>query len=144
MQPHCSKEAIVMAQSHISTDTFDENTRKQFHESIEMTLMGWIRTSLTLIGFGFALGEAFSIVRTGKPGNLMDTPREYLINTVAVGLIVLGVFGLLGAVIQCGWSLKRFKQGDITTYEKPWRLSVLVAVLLMIIGLIALVAMTLP
>jgi uncharacterized membrane protein len=51
---------------------------------------------------------------------------------------------LLGAVIQCGWSLKRFKQGDVTTYEKPWRLSVLVAVLLMIIGLIALVAMTLP
>jgi uncharacterized membrane protein YidH (DUF202 family) len=133
-----------MVESHISTDTFDENARKQFHEGIEMTLMGWIRTSMTLIGFGFALGEAFSIVRTGKPGSLVDTPREYLINTVAVGLVVLGVFGLLGAVIQCGWSLKRFKQGYVTTYERPWHLSVLVAVLLMIIGIFALVAMTLP
>lgn len=133
-----------MGESHISIDSPDENVRKQFHESIEMTLMGWIRTSLTLIGFGFALGEAFSIVRTGKPKNLVDTPREYLITTVAVGLIVLGVLGLLGAVIQCGWSLMRLKQGSATTYQRPWHLSVLVAVLLMIIGLVALVAMALP
>src|SRR5689334_2322986 len=102
---------MIMGKSHVSIDSSDENIRKQFHESIEMTLMGWVRTSLTLIGFGFALGEAFSIVRTGKPGNLVDTPREYLITAVAVGLIVLGVLGLLGAVIQCGWSLMRFKQG---------------------------------
>jgi uncharacterized membrane protein YidH (DUF202 family) len=125
-----------MGESHVSTDTVDENARKQFHEGIEMTLMGWIRTSITLIGFGFALGEAFSIVRTGKPGSLVDTPREYLINTVA--------FGLLGAVIQCRRSLKRFKQGYVTMYERPWHLSLLVAALLMIIGLVALVAMTLP
>ncbi|WP_201372736.1 hypothetical protein [Ktedonobacter robiniae] len=133
-----------MGESHISTDPFDENARKQFHEGIEMTLMGWIKTSPTLIGFGFALGEAFSIVRTGKPKSLVDTPREYLITTVAVGLIVLGVLGLLGAVIQCGWSLMRFKQGSLTTYQRPWYLSALVAVLLMIIGLVALVAMALP
>ena len=133
-----------MGEFHISTDVSDEDAAKRAHESIEMTLMGWIRTSVTLIGFGFALGEAFSLVRTGKPRNLVDTPREYLITTVAVGLIVLGVLGLLGAVIQCGWSLKRLKQGSVTTYEKPWRLSVLVAVLLMIIGLVALVAMALP
>jgi putative membrane protein len=135
---------MVMGEFHISTDVSDEDAAKRVHEGIEMTLMGWIRTSITLIGFGFALGEAFSIVRTGKPRNLVDTPREYLITAVAVGLIILGVFGLLGAVIQCGRSLKRLKQGFVTTYEKPWYLSVLVAVLLMIIGLIALVAMALP
>lgn len=133
-----------MGESHISTDVSDENAAKQIHEGIEWTLMGWIRASLSLIGFGFALGEAFHIVRTGGPKNLVDTLREYLITTVAVGLIILGVIGLLGAVIQCGWSLQRFKQGSLTVYEKPWYLSVLVAVLLMIIGLVALVAMALP
>jgi putative membrane protein len=133
-----------MGESHISTGVSNENPAKQVHEGIERTLMGWIRASLSLIGFGFALGEAFHLVRTGEPKNLVDTLREYLITTVAVGLIVLGVLGLLGAVIQCGWSLKRLKQGSITTYEKPWHLSVLVAVLLMIIGLVALVAMALP
>lgn len=135
---------MVMGESHISTDVSNENAAKQVHEAIEMTLMGWIRASLALIGFGFALGEAFHLVRTGGPKNQVDTLREYLITTVAVGLIVLGVLGLLGAVIQCRWSLKRLKQGSLTTYEKPWYLSMLVAVLLMIIGLIALVAMALP
>ena len=135
---------MVMGEFHISTDVSDENAAKQVHEAIEKTLMGWIRTSLSLIGFGFALGEAFHLVRTGGPRNLVDTLREYLITAVAVGLIVLGVLGLLGAVIQCRWSLKRLKQGSVTTYEKPWRLSALVAVLLMIIGLLALVAMALP
>jgi len=133
-----------MGESSISRDSSDENARKQFYESIEKTLMKWIHTSLTLIGFGFALGEAFSLIRTGTPKNLVDTPREYLITAIAIGLIVLGVLGLLGAVIQCGWSLKRFKQGTLTTYQRPWHLSVLVAVLLMVIGLIALAAMTLP
>jgi putative membrane protein len=135
---------MVMGESHISTDVSDENAAKQVHEAIEKTLMGWIKTSLSLIGFGFALGEAFHLVRTGGPRNLVDTLREYLITSVAVGLIILGVLGLLGAIIQCRWSLKRLKQGSATTYEKPWRLSVLVAVLLMIIGLLALVAMALP
>lgn len=130
-----------MGEFHISTDV---NATKQVHEAIEKTLMGWIKTSLSLIGFGFALGEAFHLVRTGGPRNLVDTLREYLITTVAVGLIILGVLGLLGAVIQCRWSLKRLKQGSATTFEKPWRLSVLVAILLMIIGLLALVAMALP
>ncbi|EFH84530.1 DUF202 domain-containing protein [Ktedonobacter racemifer] len=133
-----------MGASHISTDVSDENAAKQVHEAIEKTLMGWIKTSLSLIGFGFALGEAFHLVRTGGPRNFVDTLREYLITSVAVGLIILGVLGLLGAIIQCRWSLKRLKQGSATTYEKPWRLSVLVAVLLMIIGLLALVAMALP
>jgi uncharacterized membrane protein YidH (DUF202 family) len=99
---------MVMGESHISTDVSNENAAKQVHEAIEMTRMGWIRASLALIGFGFALGEAFHLVRNG------------------------------------GWRLKRFKQGSLTTYEKPWYLSMLVAVLLMIIGLIALVAMALP
>lgn len=129
---------------HISTDVSDKDVAKRVHEGIEGTLMGWIRASLSLIGFGFALGEAFHLVRTGGPKTLVDTLREYLITAVAVGLILLGVFGLLGAVIQCRRSLKRLKRGFVTTYEKPWYLSMLVAVLLMIIGLIALVAMALP
>jgi putative membrane protein len=144
VQLNRSKGVIVMGESHISSDVSDENAAKQVHESIEGTLMGWIRASLSLIGFGFALGEGFHLVRTGGPKNIVDTLREYLISTVTVGLIVLGVVGLLGAVIQCGWSLKRLKQGSVTTYEKPWYLSMLVAVLLMIIGLVALVTMALP
>lgn len=133
-----------MGESSIRRDSSDENIGTQFYESMEKTLMKWIHTSLTLIGFGFALGEAFSLVRTGKAKNLVDTPREYLITAITIGLIVLGVLGLLGVVIQCGWSLKRFKQGSLGIYQKPWHLTVLVAVLLMVIGLLALVAMTLP
>lgn len=134
-----------MGEHHISTDSSDENAaRKQFHEGIELTLMGWIRASLTLITFGLAIAEAFSFVRTGKPRNVANTPKEYLVGAVAIGLIVLGVAGLLGSVIHGGWSLKRFEQGRITTYDRPWYVTVLVAVLLMILGLAALAAMTLP
>ena len=129
-----------MEESHIGTDSSDE---QQVHEGIERTLMGWIRASLSLIGFGFALGEAFSLIRTSGSANPLDIPRLHLVTAIAFSLIALGVFGLLGAVIQCGWCLKRLKQGSITTYEKPWRLSVLVAVLLLLIGLVALVAMIL-
>ena len=132
-----------MGEYQIRTDLSDEDARKHIHESVDGTLMGWIRTSLSLIGFGVALAGAFDFVRTGGSGNPLDTPRFHLIFAVALSFIVLGVFGLLGAIIQCGWNLKRFEQGYLT-YEKPWRLSILVAVLLLITGLVGLVAMTLP
>jgi putative membrane protein len=141
---------MVMEKSRLTTETFDteafdrENALKQMHESIELMLMGWTRTSITLIGFGLAIGEAFSLVRSSGPRNAPGTPRLYLITAVAIGLIILGVFGLLVAVIHSGWSLMRLKQGDINKYEKPWYLSVIVAVLLMCIGLVALMAMILP
>ncbi|HEY4389404.1 MAG TPA: DUF202 domain-containing protein [Ktedonobacteraceae bacterium] len=133
-----------MGESHISTDASDENVRKQVHEGIEVTLTEWARTSLTLIGFGLALGEAFNLIRAGGPANPSDTPRSHLVTVVAFSLVALGVFGLLGAVIQCGWSLKCLKQGYVTTYERPWLLTMLVAVLLVIVGLVSVLAMTLP
>jgi putative membrane protein len=144
MQPNCSKEVMVMGESHLSTDSSDENARKQVYEGIEGALTEWARTSLTLIGFGLALGEAFNLIRTGGPANPSDTPRGHLVTVVAFSLVALGTFSLLGVAIQCGWCLKCFKQGYVTTYERPWLLTLLVVVLLVIVGLVSVLAMALP
>lgn len=75
----------------ISTDV-PRDAAKRIHEGIEGTLMGWIRASLWQIGFGFAL---FHPVSTGGSKALVGMLREYRITAFAVGLVILGVFGLL-------------------------------------------------
>ena len=55
--------------------------------------MAWIRTSLSLIGFGFGIAEYRDILLTGR----VSRPPEEFNTTLIFGLsfISLGVFGLL-------------------------------------------------
>jgi putative membrane protein len=63
----------------------------------ERTLMAWVRTSISLMGFGFTIYkflEGFSAQRGGAPGR---EPR-----TVGLILIGMGLIAMLFAILQHG------------------------------------------
>jgi putative membrane protein len=116
----------------------NELARERSREAADRTLMAWVRTVLSLIGFGFAIASFRDILlETG----LVRTPSEHMNLALVFGLsfIGLGVLGLLGATIQHWRILQHIKQDDFEyTGFRP--LVFIMAILLMLIGLFAFIA----
>jgi putative membrane protein len=129
------EEAVMMDEK--GTDPSTELARERTREAADRTLMAWIRTSLSLIGFGFGIGKGFDLLSTTLPEKQLDPLRGGLV--VAISFMALGMFGLLGAIIEYGLTLKALKQGTFT-YKGPRVLTLVVAVLLLVIGLFSFVA----
>jgi putative membrane protein len=119
------------------TDTSTELAKERTRDAADRTLMAWIRTSLSLIGFGLGVGKAFELLSAALPAKQLDPLHASL--GVALGLVILGVLGLLGAILHYGQTLKRLEQGAFT-YQAPRALILGVAILLLVIGLFSLVA----
>ena len=122
------------------TDPSTELAKERTRAAADRTLMAWIRTSLSLISFGFGLGTAFELLSAKLPARQLDPVHTTLL--VALGLIILGMLALLGAILQYVQMLKRLEQGAFT-YQAPRALTLGVAILLLVIGLFSLVAIAL-
>lgn len=112
--------------------------RERSREAADRTLMAWIRTALSLIGFGFAIAKYRDILF--KAG-LARPPQGNWSPTLVFGLsfIFLGILGLLAAVIQHWRILQHIKQ-DQFSYTGFRPLVFIVAILLLIIGVFAFIA----
>ena len=71
----------------------------------ERTLMAWVRTSVSLIGFGFSIPSFFSLL---KDSNLLEAVHVVTPELIGVFLTVLGIIGLLGGLWQHFHLIKRF------------------------------------
>ena len=54
-----------MGENQPSTNTSTELARERSREAADRTIMAWIRTSLSLISFGFGIGKFGSLVFPG-------------------------------------------------------------------------------
>ena len=112
----------------------NELAKERTREAADRTLMAWIRTCLSLIGFGFGIAKFRDIlVEAG-----MHRGPEHLQSTLIFGLsfIALGVFGLLAAVIQHWRILQQIKFGAFQyTGFRP--VVMVTALILLLIGLFA-------
>jgi putative membrane protein len=120
--------------TNISTELARERTR----QAADRTLMAWIRTSLSLIGFGFGIAKYRDIL---LEAGFVKTPQEHISTTVIFGLsfISLGVFGVLAAVIQHWRILKSIKKDPLAfPVFKP--LVMFMAIILLLIGVFAFAA----
>ena len=81
-------------ETNVSTELAKERTR----EAADRTLMAWIRTCLSLIGFGFGIAKFRDILAEAG----MHHGAEHFHSTLIFGLsfISLGVFGLLGVAFM--------------------------------------------
>jgi putative membrane protein len=120
------------------TNVANELARERTRQAADRTLMAWVRTSLSLIGFGFGIAKYRDIL---LQGGFIRRPPEEFNTTLIFGLsfISLGVFGLLAAVIQ-HWRILEAIKGDPLAFPVFKPLSMFMAVILLLIGVFAFVA----
>ena len=119
----------------------NELAKERSREAADRTLMAWVRTALSLIGFGFAIASFRDIL---LESGLIRNPHKEFNGALVFGLsfVTLGVLGLLAATIQHWRILQHLKQDDFTyTGFRP--LVFIMAILLMLIGLFAFLAVML-
>lgn len=115
-----------------------ELARERSHEAASRTLMAWIRTALSLIGFGFGVDRMIHFMAgqgADKATNPVAEGRFF-----GMSFVLLGTFGLLAAVFQHWHVLIRIKRADYV-YHPPWPITEIVAALLLLIGFYMIVTM---
>ena len=113
----------------------NELAKERSRQASDRTLMAWVRTSLSLIGFGFGIARFRDIL---IEAGLVRRPMEHFNVTLIFGLsfIGLGVMGLLAATMQHWRILQHLKRDDFF-YTGFLPLAFIMAILLMLIGLFA-------
>jgi putative membrane protein len=104
----------------------------------ERTLMAWIRTSTSLISFGFSIYKFFQyLVETGvaaRPGRLLG-PREFAIGMISVGVVALGL-----AVIE---HRRDYRLLEATYGKRHQSLASKLALIVLVMGFVFLIAVLL-
>jgi uncharacterized membrane protein YidH (DUF202 family) len=121
-----------------ATNVATELARERTRQAADRTLMAWVRTALSLIGFGFGIAKYRDILL--QAGFIQRPPEEFN-TTLIFGLsfISLGVFGLLAAVIQ-HWRILGAIKNDPLAFPVFKPLSMFMAIILLLIGAFAFVA----
>jgi putative membrane protein len=110
--------------------------RQREHQANERTFLAWLRTSIALIGFGFAIARFGLFLRelqssvTGK-----DSPTHSFISsqTIGVGLVVIGIILVALSAWRYNQVLWQIERGDY----RPSRLIIwITSAIVMIIGTI--------
>ncbi len=116
----------------------NELAKERSRQAADRTLMAWVRTSLSLIGFGFGIANFRDIL---VEAGLSRSPQPYPSATLVFGLsfIALGVLGLLAATVQ-HWRILQHLKRDEFHYTGFRPLVFIMAILLMLIGLFAFAA----
>lgn len=118
--------------------------------SVERTMMSWIRTAVSLIGFGFAIVQFFERLQQMADVRVASYPRapQYL----GLALIASGILALVISIWQYRWSVRYMWSTPFTpiagmrtgaTKEKMQTPVIAVAILLTGIGLFAFFAVLL-
>jgi putative membrane protein len=129
-----------MSEELKKTSTTDELARERNRAAADRTLMAWIRTSLSLIAFGFSIGKIYDYLEKANPERVLDPINSARIFGEA--FIALGVFGLIAAIVQHRSIVKRIKNGEFV-YTEHLPLAMITAIILTLIGLFGFVAVLL-
>ena len=107
--------------------------------ALDRTTLAWIRTTLTMASFGFGMVAFFRTLREKSPS--AETLR---LHQGAIGfglaLIVLGLVATVLAGLSHWLTLRRLRLGQPPVLT-PWPLSITVAMLFVVIGLVGLWAL---
>jgi putative membrane protein len=118
-----------MTQPNPATELAKERNRA----AEERTLMAWIRTSLTLIGFGFGIDRIVAAIHQAL-GDAVNPLR--LSRILGLSFVALGTFAMLFAALDHQRQLKRIQRNDLV-YQSRQSPSLVVAYILAGLGAIA-------
>ena len=96
----------------------------------ERTLMAWLRTALSMISFGFTIYRFLQAIQEQSPIPPLrpDGPRE-----LGLALTGIGTFALITACVQHWNYIKRLSPAHPCN---PWDLTLIVAWLIALLGLL--------
>jgi putative membrane protein len=118
--------------------------------SVERTMMSWVRTAVSLIGFGFAIVQFFERFREMPGIGAATFPNAPLY--LGLALISCGVLALIVSIWEYRWTIRYLWHGSFapiagmrsgTTSEQMQSPVMAIAVLLILIGLFAFFAVLL-
>ncbi|MCP9890634.1 DUF202 domain-containing protein [Cyanobium sp. Aljojuca 7D2] len=117
----------------------NELAKQRNRDAAERTLMAWIRTCLSLISFGFGLDKIVAAIDRATADNGVQVERG--VQFVAAAFMITGVLSMAGATVQYRRELRRLQHDDYIYRNKP-QLAAATAVLITLIGVVALVLIT--
>jgi len=109
-------------------------SKQRSRYAAEQTLLAWIRTSLTLIGFGFGIPGIINVLST------KNSMAANHINALGSSFIILGLLGLVVALVQYRTQVKRISRPTYI-YEESFHLAFFVAAILFVIGFFAFISL---
>jgi putative membrane protein len=128
--------AVAAPRSKGDSLTLDRNFM-----AAERTLMAWIRTSLSLISFGFTVGKFFDYLSADKGKPIRGFIARMLgPDGIGIALVALGTFALLFALADHLGMLKRLRGEGFQTRRTP---TVIVATVLIFLGVVAILSLAL-
>ena len=143
--PHLSSNA---ADFDPGTELASRRTGMSFHRtrmSADRTLMSVIRTSLSLIGFGFTIFQVFQKAHEAKLLGSSESARHFgeALVFLGIGMLVLGIAYHLAFMTGLRRERAQMKRDGLVHAEShfPVSLTLIVALLLLAIGVLAIVSM---
>ena len=118
-----------------STNT--ELAKERNRAAAERTLMAWIRTCLSLIGFGFGVDRIITALQKSVIYGYIDDPL-HLTRILGLSFIGIGTIAIVLAAIEHRQELHHIKQENYR-YKSRSSLAFFVAISISIIGLFAFV-----
>ncbi|WP_448604761.1 YidH family protein [Thermoleptolyngbya sp.] len=112
----------------------NELAKERNRAAAERTLLAWIRTSLSLIGFGFGIDQIVAAIQRTR--RLDDLETMYLARIIGLAFIAVGLYAVLSAAIEHRWELRRIQRDDYL-YTPRRSNALAVAIALMVIGIFA-------
>ena|SRR5215471_16329954 len=98
-------------------------------QALETTLLAWVRTSLTLIAFGFTLASFVrDLIAKGYLRGDEEYPRQ-----LGISMMALGVAGLLGGAFDYVRLVRRLGTGVAVS---AWTASLVVTLLVVVISVL--------
>jgi len=105
---------------------------------LETSLLGWLRTSLALMGFGFVIARFGLFLREiALAAQVGVTAHPWLarVNTgVGTGLIILGVTVMAISIRNHQKTLGQLEKGELK-FSSRWSLSVIICLILCALGM---------
>jgi putative membrane protein len=104
--------------------------------ALDRTTLAWVRTTLTMASFGFGMVAFFRSLEQRSPSAENVRLHQGAIH-FGVALIVLGILAMTCAALSHWLTLRRLRRGEAPVLSQ-WPLSITVAMLFTIIGLVGL------